>query len=233
MEMFGASLLEHDARYDYATEWLYILKQLWTRDEPFDYEGQYLSVKRAASHPKPIQKPFPPLMNAGGSPRGKRFCAEHCDVAFLLLDPDSLEGTRARIADYREFAREAFGRELQIWAYGYVVQGDTHQDAEDYLHHYAVEQGDDVAVQNLCSQLGVDKVITDPEAYDRFKFHFKAGYGGYPLVGTAEQIVNALKDLSSAGLDGLALSWLDYHAGLARWTKEVAPLLNHTGLRQA
>jgi alkanesulfonate monooxygenase SsuD/methylene tetrahydromethanopterin reductase-like flavin-dependent oxidoreductase (luciferase family) len=231
MEMFGATMLEHDARYAYAAEWVTILKMLWTREEPFDYEGKYLKVTKAVSQPKPLRKPHPPLMNAGGSPAGRLFCARHCDVAFILLDPDNLEGTKARIDAYRDFAKAEFGRDLKIWAYGYVVHGDTQKEAEDYLHYYAVEKGDDVAVQNLCHQLGVDTVITDPAAYDRFKFHFKAGYGGYPLLGTAERIVDTLRSLSAAGLDGLALCWVDYHAGIARWNREVMPLLAQTGLR--
>ena len=32
IEMFGAPLLEHDMRYEYAAEWLDIVKQLWQRD---------------------------------------------------------------------------------------------------------------------------------------------------------------------------------------------------------
>ena len=105
------------------------------------------------------------------------------------------------------------------------------QEAEDFLQYYAVEKGDDVAVANLCHQLGMDKVITDKDAYERFKFHFKAGYGGYPLVGTPEHIAQKLEDVANAGLDGLALSWLDYHAGLDRFNRQVMPLLRQNGLR--
>src|SRR5262249_32089680 len=31
-EMFGVTLREHDTRYDYAQEWIDVLKQAWTRD---------------------------------------------------------------------------------------------------------------------------------------------------------------------------------------------------------
>ncbi len=231
MEMFGKSMMEHDTRYEYAAEWVEILKMLWTREDAFDYDGRFLKVTKAISQPKPLQKPRPPLMNAGGSAAGKKFCAQHCDVAFLLLDPDSIDGTKARIDAYRDYAKQEFGRDLQIWAYGYVVHGDTTKEAEDFLQYYAVEKGDDVAVANLCHQLGMDKVITDKDAYERFKFHFKAGYGGYPLVGTPDHIARKLEDVANAGLDGLALSWLDYHAGLERFNREVMPLLRQNGLR--
>ncbi len=51
LEMFGAPIMEHDTRYDYAAEWIEIMKLLWTAEEEFDYEGKFLSVTRAARSP--------------------------------------------------------------------------------------------------------------------------------------------------------------------------------------
>ncbi len=48
LEMFGAPIMEHDTRYDYAAEWIEIMKLLWTREEEFDYEGKFLQVPRAS-----------------------------------------------------------------------------------------------------------------------------------------------------------------------------------------
>lgn len=230
MGMFGSSLMEHGARYDYADEWVSIVRRLWSSEEEFSYEGKYLRVDNAFSLPKPMQS-MPPLMNAGGSPRGRQFCAQNCDVAFLLLDPGNMAGTKAKIDNYRDYARQEFGRELKIWAYGYVVQGETVAEAEEKLRYYAVEKGDDVAVENLVRELGIDKVLGPGEAYETFKYHFKAGYGGYPLVGTTETITETLAQLSDAGLDGIALAWFDYGAGLGQWNRTVLPAMKSAGLR--
>jgi len=232
MEMFGAPMLPHDERYDYAGEWIDIVRGAWTAQAPFDYEGKYLKVHQAVSWPKPLRLPMPPLMNAGGSPRGKRFCAEHCDIAFVLLEPGNMASTRQLIAEYRSFAREEFGRDLKIWANGYVVQEDTRAGADAALHRYAIEYGDDVAVENLARELGVAGKLPSREAYDNFKFHFKAGAGGYPLVGTARSIADTLCALADAGLDGILLSWLDYGKGVLAWNAGVAPLLQNAGLRE-
>ena len=72
-----------------------------------------------------------------------------------------------------------------------------------------------------------------PEKMAGMKFHFKAGWGGYPLVGTPDKIVNELESLSSLGVDGVVLSWVDYRRGLDVWRNTVAPLLEQTGLRHA
>ena len=70
IEMFGSPLMEHNDRYDCAAEWLQILKRLWTSEEPFDFEGRFYNIKKGYLEPKPIQKPFPAVMNAGGSRQG-------------------------------------------------------------------------------------------------------------------------------------------------------------------
>ena len=63
IEMFGAPLLEHDTRYDMATEWIEIIKRLWTSEEEFDFDGKFYNVKGAIMAPKPIQKPHPAIMS--------------------------------------------------------------------------------------------------------------------------------------------------------------------------
>ena len=71
LEMFGVPQMEHDTRYDHAAEWVEVMKLLWSREEDFDYEGKFIRVNKGFAMPKPIQKPFPALMNAGGSEKGR------------------------------------------------------------------------------------------------------------------------------------------------------------------
>jgi dimethylsulfone monooxygenase len=231
LEMFGGELMPHDERYEYATEWLDLVKRFWTSDHEFDFTGRYFQIKRGVTRPSPLQRPFPPLINAGGSPRGQRFAAQHCDIAFVTVDQDDLGAAAAHVQAYRDMARREFQRELKVWAIAYVVQGNTQREAEEYLHHYAVTLGDDAAVANCLRTLGVQSQMFSTEQYARLKFHLKAGYFGYPLIGTPERIVDGARALSKIGIDGLALVWCDYYDGLARWRDGVMPLLAQAGLR--
>jgi alkanesulfonate monooxygenase SsuD/methylene tetrahydromethanopterin reductase-like flavin-dependent oxidoreductase (luciferase family) len=233
LEMFGAPIMEHDIRYDYAAEWVEILKMLWTRDDEFDYDGKYLQVKKAYAKPKPIQQPHPPLMNAGGSDKGRHFAAKYCDMAFVILNGQSDVDESRRIVDhYRKLAYEEYGRDLQIWTNAYVVQRDTQQEAEEYLKHYVVDCGDDVAVENLLNVLVEQSAAIPQEIRDMMKFHVKAGWGGFPLVGTADKIVADLQNISKAGVNGVLLNWVDYVDGLERWNRDVMPRLEQAGLRK-
>ena len=71
----------------------------------------------------------------------------------------------------------------------------------------------------------------DAEVLDEFKFHFIAGHGGYPLVGTPAQIVQQIERLSAMGVDGLLISWLDYLPECQFWIDEVLPLMEAAGQR--
>ena len=72
----------------------------------------------------------------------------------------------------------------------------------------------------------------DNKMLDGHKAHFIAGHGGYPLVGTAEQIVNELGKLADIGVDGCLISWVDYKNELTQWNTDVLPLMVQAGLRQ-
>ena len=68
MEMFQGTQRAHDDRYRYGAEWLSVVKRLWTEEAPFDFETADFHIKQAQAHPKPVQKPYPVLINAGHSP---------------------------------------------------------------------------------------------------------------------------------------------------------------------
>jgi len=63
------------------------------------------------------------------------------------------------------------------------------------------------------------------------KERFIAGWSGYPLIGTREQIVDGLKKMSDMGLDGVLLSWPRYIEGMKGFMHQTYPLLVQAGLR--
>src|SRR3984957_14328260 len=43
-EMFGATVRDHDLRYDYAQEWLEIIKRAWSSEADFDFTGTFFNL---------------------------------------------------------------------------------------------------------------------------------------------------------------------------------------------
>ena len=232
LEMFGAAIMEHDERYAYATEWLEVMRRLWTAEEEFDHDGRYFHVKRGFHQPKPIQRPFPPIMNAGGSGIGRHFAAKHCDMIFIHIKGQDMAAARKDIDEVRALARKDYGRDIQVWANCYCVIGDTDEDALKFRDWYVREKGDWQAVDNLVRSLGLQSGVLPKEQLEGAKYHFIAGWGGYPLVGSPAHIADDLGKLADAGLDGALLSWPRYEEGLKRFIAEVMPLVEQAGLRR-
>ena len=232
LEMFGAKIMEHDERYVYASEWLEVLRLLWTAEEEFDFEGKYFCIERGFHQPKPIQRPFPAIMNAGGSPVGQRFAAKEADIAFVSLEKHDPETVKARVDALRRLAHDEFKRPLQVWNSSYVVCRPTEKEAKDYLNYYVKEKGDWEAVENLVRIFGMQSLALPAHVLEEFKFHFIAGWSGFPLVGTPEQIADKLLMLSRNGLDGTALSFVNYQEELPQFIREVVPLMEQAGLRR-
>jgi FMNH2-dependent dimethyl sulfone monooxygenase len=231
MNAFGVKLEGHDDRFRLGDEWMQIFDRLCAGEASFDFDGDYYKLKQLFSQPRQIQD-RPVLLNAGSSPRGREFAAKNVDVAFVIPQDPRPEAVKRQVDDYRAEARQKFGREIQIWMSCYVVQRDTREAAEAYVNEYVVAQGDDEAVRGVLLGTIENFEKFPPEVQDKIAFAFKAGWGGYGLVGSSEDIANTLEALSNAGVDGFLMTWLDYEGGLARFETGVMPLLERRGLRQ-
>jgi alkanesulfonate monooxygenase SsuD/methylene tetrahydromethanopterin reductase-like flavin-dependent oxidoreductase (luciferase family) len=232
IEMFGVKMLEHDARYDCAAEWLEIVKLLWTREEAFDYEGKFYKISKALLKPQPLQVPHPPVMCAGGSPKGRHFAAKYCDIVFTAFERRANKDEMAQgVESFRDIARTDYDREIKVWSSAYVVQGETEAEAKKLFDYYVHEKADAAGADNMVEMLGLHSQSWSKEGFQNLKDDLIAGWGSYPLVGTAEQIRDGLQLLSDAGVDGLVLSWPGYESGIEQFAQKVMPLLKQSGLR--
>ncbi|MCS6926476.1 MAG: LLM class flavin-dependent oxidoreductase, partial [Candidatus Binatia bacterium] len=137
MEMFGVPQMPHDTRYRYATEWIRVIKRLWT-EQHVDHAGEFFKIQDGYLLPKPVQRPYPVLINAGFSPAGKEFSAREVDFNFIAVD--TLENGQAAVRDVKRLA-QAYGREIGVMSYGLVVCRDSEQEARQQ-YRYIIEKGD-------------------------------------------------------------------------------------------
>lgn len=230
-KMFGIDFLPHDERYAYTTEWAELIRKFWTEDE-FDFHGKYFTVEDGYSLPKPLQQPLPPLMSAGGSDAGRKFAATYADMGYVLLTDYSLEGSRAQIDERRSEYAELGRDDMKVWTTAYVVQRDTMEEAQAYVQKAFVEEGDLHAGEMAAQYLGLNWKGMSPEKWAQFSLHLRAGYGGYPIVGTADDVAETLAGLSSIGIEGVSLSFVDFNDGLDRFNADVLPKLEAAGLRK-
>jgi dimethylsulfone monooxygenase len=233
MEMFGVSLLEHEDRYACAEEWLTIVKRLWTEEEKFDFDGKFYRIKGGYLQPKPIQAPYPAIMNAGSSERGRHFACQHCDLVFTNIRSHDIATNTAHVAAYHTLARETYGREVKVWSNATVVQAETEKEAKDFYRYYVHEKGDWAAARNVIDTMAaeINKRDYPEERRNAMAEMMISGWGGFPLIGTKEQVVDGLATLSKIGLDGVLLSWPRYIEGMREFRDVTYPLVKQAGLR--
>ena len=231
IEMFGVELIEHDKRYDMAEEWLDIVNRLWTEEDEFDHKGEFFTINKGYLEPKPIQKPRPVVMNAGGSDRGRHYAAKYADVSFVAPKSREFDVLTKMVASYYDLGRDEYDNDMQMWTNCYMVVGETEKEAQEKLRHYVYDKGDWEAGTKLVETMGINAETFTEEEMIGMKAHFMAGWGGYPIVGTKEQCVDIMRNLSNCGFNGILLTWVKFEEEMAAFQKDVYPLLEQSGLR--
>lgn len=230
-EMFGQAQREHDTRYAYGQEWLDVVLRIWERDEPFDYDGEFIRLKGVIGFPKPWANSRPVLMNAGASSAGRSFGARNCDFLFTIVS--DLERARSDVAEVKRLAAAHGCDALDVFTTSYVVCRPTQREAEDYHRHYAVENADWAAVDHLTRLQGLHTKGRPPELQQKFRERFAGGHGSFPLVGSPDHVAGELRRIADAGFAGTTLGFVDYRAELPFFIAEVLPRLERMRLRVA
>ena len=231
-EMFGATLRDHETRHDYAQEWLDVIKLAWSRAEDFDFDGQFIKLRGVRAKPKPYGGSRPVIMNAGASPTGQAFAIRNCDALFSnIANGISFDETASHVKNVRALAQEA-GRDIDVYTVGVVTCRPTAQEAQDYWRHSIVDNADWQAVDNILAMRKVTAQSHGKEEFQRLRNHQANGMGGLPLVGDPDTVARKLAQLATAGLTGIAVSFVNYLDELPYFCAEVLPRLARLGLRE-
>jgi alkanesulfonate monooxygenase SsuD/methylene tetrahydromethanopterin reductase-like flavin-dependent oxidoreductase (luciferase family) len=230
-EMFGVTQRDHEARYAYAEEWLDAVKQMWSRAEPFDFDGRFIKLKHVRAKPKPYGGTRPLIMNAGASPTGQAFAVRNCDALFIATKLATLDKSAQQVRDIKALARES-GRDIGVYTVGVVVCRPTKREAEDYYRHVMVEHADWSAVDAILALKDIRPERYPAGEFERLRADFANGMGGVPILGAPDDVAADLAKLSAAGLTGIALSLVNYADELPYFCAEVLPRLARLGLRE-
>ena len=230
-EMFGATLRDHEARYEYAQEWLDIVKLAWSPRESFDFGGHFFKLQGVRAKPKPYGGTRPLIMNAGASPTGQAFAIRNCDALFSTISRGiSFEETARHVRSVRALARQS-GRDIDVYTVGVVTCRPTAREAQDYYRHAVVDNADWAAVDNILAMKNITPQTHSPEELQLIRNHQANGMGGLPLVGDPDVVARDMAQLVALGLKGIAVSFVNYLDELPFFCAEVLPRLARSGLR--
>jgi FMNH2-dependent dimethyl sulfone monooxygenase len=155
------------------------------------------------------------------------FSARNADINFASLD--TLENMAQYTKNIRYKAREEHGRDISTMTYGLVVARDTESEARQAFQ-IIIDHGDWDAAGNVMKIAGMESESFNVQIR-AFQERFIAGWAGYPVVGTPEQVVEELGRLNEAGMDGMIMGFLDYNEEMKYFGERVLPLMKEAGLR--
>ena len=229
-QMFGVTQREHDARYDYAQDWIEAVKTAWEAEDDVDFDGQFIKLKKLRAKPKPYSGTRPLIMNAGASDVGRSFAIRNCDAFFTNASRTSMEDNATRVKAAKDEAR-THGRELDVYGVGVVTCRPTQKEADEYYRYALIENGDWSAVDGILAKKKISVATVGEEEFQRQRQGYVNGMGGLLMVGDPDQIAQTLANLSKAGLRGIGFSFVNYLKELPYFCDEVLPRLERMGVR--
>ena len=121
-------------RVDKTEEGVRLIMKLW-QEPKVDFKGRFYSAKGAVLEPKPVQKPYPPLLFGGFSPRMLRLAGRYGDLCYIppwiqipftkakgIVDQEAKKvGRQDKLAygagspsTFGKFDMQAIGKDIQV-----------------------------------------------------------------------------------------------------------------------
>lgn len=231
--------LTKDERYARTAEYLDILKASWTGREPFDYEGRHYRVAKGFSAVKPVQQPHLPVYFGGSSEAAIAVAGRHADT--YALWGETKAQVRETIARVRAAAR-AHGREdtirfsLSFRPILAATEEAAWARAEDILKRTkslrtARGLGPAATPQNEGSRrlLAAAAQGDRPEGrlYTAIAAETGAQGNSTALVGTPEQVAEALHEYHALGVTTFLIRGFDPLEDAVQYGRELIPAFRH------
>jgi pyrimidine oxygenase len=200
-------------RYDYATEYLTVLRKLWETGRT-SHEGRFFTLDDCKSLPQPSRRV--PIVCAGQSDRGIRFTAQHADYSFLGGQDDSLSDL-GRLNGKLQAAARQFGRKVGAYVLLTVIAEES--DAAAFAKRdYYIENSDRAAMAEWSGNAGQD--------FSRATYKDLAvqTFMAIPYIaGSYQTVADYLDGLADQGIAGVCFIVPDYETDIQRIVDKVLP----------
>ena len=228
--------LTKDERYARTDEYLDIVRQEWTSEAPFDYAGRYYKVEQAFGGVKPAQKPHIPIYFGGSSDAAIPVAGKHADIYALWGETQAQ--VRETIARVRAAAAK-HGRQVRFSLSLRPVLADTEEAAwkradEIVERARAIREAAGLPTSghtppNAGSQRLLDAAASGTRLDKRLWTGVAAVTGAQGnstgLVGTPEQVADALLDYYDLGVSTFLIRGFDPLDDAVAYGRDLIPLV--------
>ena len=221
--------IDHAGRYEQAEELMQACRALWT-GKLTDFHGTYITLRGARCSPPPMG--MPRFYQGGASPRAESLAARLAEVYLMWIEP--LETIAARIERVTAQA-QACGRAVTFGLRTHLVVRDDLDAAWAAAESLIAHADPQVVQQRQAVMAGTPMVGSQAQARrvaeHRIGAHLWNGLStvrvncGTAIVGTPQQVADALLAYWRLGIDEFILSGFPHVEECIRASREIVPRL--------
>jgi alkanesulfonate monooxygenase len=225
-----------DLRYARTDEYLDILRREWTSETPFDYDGRFYRVKQAFGAVKPAQKPHLPIYFGGSSDEAIPVAGKHADIYALWGETQAQ--VRETIARVRAAAAK-HGRSPRFSLSLRPVLADTEEAAwaraDDIFERTKAlrEKSGQTLSGHAPPNAGSQRLLQAAAQGTRLDKRLWTGVAAVTgaqgnstgLVGTPEQVADALLDYYDLGVSTFLIRGFDPLEDAVAYGRNLIPLV--------
>ncbi|MCS8129879.1 LLM class flavin-dependent oxidoreductase [Pseudomonas aeruginosa] len=229
--LFGEPFVEHDKRYDMASEFVDIVKRLWTAPEAIDVKGQYYHVKGMLKAPRALQRPYPTLVSAGASDAGIAFAARHCnDLVTLANNLDGLKKVSAKLSSQAQ----THDRRVGLCPFSLAIirdeEGRAQEEFDGLLKSLNVAATREIAADVLGS-IDTARSMFAKLGSEEATMAFGGGGSVLKLLGTPRQVAEQLIEMKTqVSLSSILINFPLWSPQELRTFSKVLPYLREAGI---
>jgi len=216
---YGGLFASHDQRYVQSSEFVRILKGLWS-ETPYSQKGEFYTVDNTILSPKPRT---PPLIYAGGESEDARDAISSFADAYVMHGgtPEEIAPKVADLNARRQRQHGADFREFGMAAY--VIIRDTEAEAQRELERITRVDPNSpgfASFEEFRANSNLDVELSLKE--------YSVGTRGLRpgLVGTPEQVADRLRQFEAAGVSLVLIQSSPLHEELERIATDLFPLFD-------
>ena len=221
-------------RYARTDEFLTVLKKSLESDQPYNHHGVFYQAEQAFSEIKPLQKKLP-VYFGGSSNEAIDVASRHADVFALWGEP--LKGAEETVRTVRAAAAKQ-GRHIDFNISFRPILGKTEKEAwerAEYIRETAEKQLAETGYTfglPKPQSVGASRLLAAANEGDRLDKVLwtgvtklvQGGYNSTALVGTPEQVSDALLDYYRLGIHSVLIRGFDPLNDVVEYGKELLPL---------
>ena len=225
-----------DVRYARTSEYLDIVRQEWTSEKPFDYDGRFYRVKQGFGAVKPVHKPYLPIYFGGSSDEAIPVAGKHADIYALWGETqaqvrETIARVRAAAAKHGRNPRFSLSlrpviaeTEEAAWARADDIVAQTRALREKaglgVKDHAPLNAGSQRLLQAAAQGMRLDKRLWTGVAAITGAQGNSTG-----LVGTPEQVAEALLDYYDLGVSTFLIRGFDPLEDAVAYGRDLIPLV--------